>query len=38
VFALLTGVFAFVAIIVAIFGKETKGKSLEEISGEGINE
>ncbi len=32
VFGLLTGVFAFVAIIVAIFGQETMGKSLEEIS------
>ncbi|MDD4565209.1 MAG: MFS transporter [Eubacteriales bacterium] len=32
VFILLTGVFAFVAIIVAIFGKETMGKSLEEIT------
>ncbi|MDD4121845.1 MAG: MFS transporter, partial [Eubacteriales bacterium] len=32
VFALLTGVFAFVAIVVAVFGKETMGKSLEEIS------
>ena len=34
VFALLTAVFAIVAIVVAIFGKETMGKSLEEISGE----
>ncbi|MBP6492259.1 MAG: MFS transporter, partial [Clostridia bacterium] len=34
VFALLTGVFAVVALVVAIFGKETMGKSLEEISGE----
>lgn len=33
VFAVLTGVFALVAIVVAIFGKETMGKSLEEISG-----
>lgn len=32
VFALLTAVFAMVAIVVAIFGKETMGKSLEEIS------
>jgi len=32
VFALLAGVFALVAIIVGIFGKETMGKSLEEIS------
>lgn len=32
VFALLTGVFAVVALVVAIFGKETMGKSLEEIS------
>lgn len=32
VFALLAGVFAFVAIIVGIFGKETMGKSLEDIS------
>lgn len=32
VFALLTAVFAVVAIVVAIFGKETMGKSLEEIS------
>ncbi|MBN7773958.1 MFS transporter [Clostridium aminobutyricum] len=32
VFALLTAVFAIVAIVVAIFGKETMGKSLEEIS------
>lgn len=33
VFALLTGVFAVVAVVAAIFGKETMGKSLEEISG-----
>ena len=33
VFALLTSVFAIVAIVVAVFGKETMGKSLEEISG-----
>lgn len=33
VFALLTGVFAVVAVVVALFGKETMGKSLEEISG-----
>lgn len=32
VFALLTAVFAVVAVVVAIFGKETMGKSLEEIS------
>lgn len=32
IFALLTAVFAVVAIVVAIFGKETMGKSLEEIS------
>lgn len=32
IFALLTAVFAMVAIVVAIFGKETMGKSLEEIS------
>jgi len=32
VFALLTGVFAVVAVVVALFGKETMGKSLEEIS------
>lgn len=32
VFALLTGVFAVVALVVALFGKETMGKSLEEIS------
>lgn len=32
IFALLTAVFAIVAIVVAIFGKETMGKSLEEIS------
>ena len=34
VFALLTAVFAIVAVVVALFGKETMGKSLEEISGE----
>lgn len=33
IFALLTGVFAAVAVVVAVFGKETMGKSLEEISG-----
>lgn len=33
VFIMLTAVFAVVAIIVAIFGLETKGRSLEEISG-----
>ena len=33
VFAVLTGVFAVVAVIVAVFGKETKGRSLEQISG-----
>ncbi|WP_312653725.1 MFS transporter [Aminipila sp.] len=32
IFALLTAVFAMVAIVVAIFGKETMGRSLEEIS------
>jgi putative MFS transporter len=32
VFVMLTGVFATVAVVVAIFGKETMGKSLEEIS------
>ncbi|MEL7655934.1 MAG: MFS transporter [Bacillota bacterium] len=32
VFALLTAVFAIVAIVVAFLGKETMGKSLEEIS------
>lgn len=32
IFALLTGVFAVVAVVVALFGKETMGKSLEEIS------
>lgn len=32
IFALLTIVFAVVALITAIFGKETMGKSLEEIS------
>ncbi|NMC57008.1 MAG: MFS transporter, partial [Eubacteriaceae bacterium] len=32
VFALLAGVFAAVAVIVGIFGKETMGKTLEEIS------
>lgn len=32
IFGLLTAVFAIVAIVVAIFGKETMGKSLEEIS------
>jgi MFS transporter, putative metabolite:H+ symporter len=34
VFAMLTAVFAAVAVIVALFGKETMGRSLEEISGE----
>ena len=33
IFALLTGVFTVVALVAAIFGKETMGKSLEEISG-----
>jgi putative MFS transporter len=33
IFALLTAVFAVVALVVALFGKETMGKSLEEISG-----
>ena len=33
VFALLTTVFAVVAVVVALFGKETMGKSLEEING-----
>lgn len=32
VFALLAGVFAAVAVVVGIFGKETMGKTLEEIS------
>ena len=32
VFAMLTAVFATVAIVVAVLGKETMGKSLEEIS------
>ncbi|MDF2654417.1 MAG: transporter [Bacillota bacterium] len=32
VFILLTAVFAAVAVVVALFGKETMGKSLEEIS------
>lgn len=32
IFALLTGVFAVVAVVVALLGKETMGKSLEEIS------
>lgn len=32
VFALLSGVFAVVSVVVGIFGKETMGKSLEEIS------
>ena len=32
IFALLTAVFAVVAIVVAVLGKETMGKSLEEIS------
>ncbi len=32
IFALLTAVFAIVAVVVAIWGKETMGKSLEEIS------
>lgn len=34
VFAMLAGVFALVALIVGFFGKETMGKSLEEISEE----
>lgn len=33
VFVMLTAVFAVVAIVVAFFGQETKGRSLEEISG-----
>lgn len=33
VFALLTGVFVVVAVVVGALGKETMGKSLEEISG-----
>jgi len=33
VFVMLTAVFALVALVVAILGKETMGKSLEEISG-----
>lgn len=32
VFALLTAAFLIVAVVVAVFGKETMGKSLEEIS------
>ena len=32
VFVMLTAVFALVAIVVAFFGQETKGRSLEEIS------
>lgn len=32
VFVLLTAAFAIVALVVAVFGKETMGKSLEEIS------
>ncbi|KNZ42604.1 MFS transporter [Acetobacterium bakii] len=32
IFILLTGVFAIVALIVAVFGRETMGRSLEEIS------
>jgi len=32
VFIMLTAVFAIVSVVVAIFGKETMGKSLEEIS------
>lgn len=32
IFVLLTAVFAIVAIVVGLFGKETMGKSLEEIS------
>jgi putative MFS transporter len=32
VFVMLTAVFAVVAIVVAAIGKETMGKSLEEIS------
>ena len=32
VFGLLTGVFAIVALVVAILGRETKGRSLESIS------
>jgi putative MFS transporter len=34
VFVMLTAVFAIVAFVVAILGKETMGKSLEEISGD----
>lgn len=37
VFIMLTAVFAFVAIFVALFGKETMGKSLEEISNDNIS-
>ena len=33
IFILLTGVFAAVAVVAGVFGKETMGKSLEEISG-----
>ncbi len=35
VFVMLTAVFAIVSVVVAVFGKETMGKSLEEIS-EGV--
>ena len=38
VFVMLTAVFAIVAIVVAVFGKETMGRSLEEISGETGNQ
>lgn len=37
VFVMLTVVFALVSIIVAVFGKETMGKSLEEINSENSN-
>lgn len=36
VFAALTAVFALVSIVTAVFGKETMGKPLEEISGPGM--
>lgn len=34
VFVMLSIVFAFVAVVVAVFGRETMGKSLEEITGD----
>lgn len=36
VFGMLTGVFAIVALVVLVFGIETKGKSLDEISGHSV--